>query len=199
VVILSAGFVFLFWLLFRWGFLYRVLLVVGWCRVLYSSGFLCVSSQYVILPRVSSLVVQGLGVSAPTPKAQGLTSKWDTETQGEQMLFEKMVSMNLVDSRLSQIFNLKKLHNLDSPQSSYFPFVSTEWQAMFRLSCCRQIYLATYFTEPGNGEKACLLKEDITFLSPHPWQHWGLDPLSLVFTLQKQETDKSHCSQWSGF
>ena len=27
-----------------------------------------------ILPRVSSLVVQGLGVSAPTPKAQGLIS-----------------------------------------------------------------------------------------------------------------------------
>ena len=37
-----------------------------------SSGFLCVSSHYLILPRVSSLVVQGLGVSAPTPKAQGL-------------------------------------------------------------------------------------------------------------------------------
>ena len=50
----------------------------GWvlgCRVLYSSGFLCVSSHYLILPRVSSLVVQGLGVSAPTPKAQGLISQ----------------------------------------------------------------------------------------------------------------------------
>ena len=32
------------------------------------------NSQYLILPRVSSLVVQGLGVSAPTPKAQGLIS-----------------------------------------------------------------------------------------------------------------------------
>ena len=40
------GFVFLFSLLFRWGILHRVLLVVGWCWVLYSSGFLCVSSHY---------------------------------------------------------------------------------------------------------------------------------------------------------
>ena len=39
---------------------------------LYSDGFVCVSSHYLILPRVSCLVVQGLGVSAPTPKAQGL-------------------------------------------------------------------------------------------------------------------------------
>ena len=47
----------------------------GWVMwVLYSSGFLCVSSHYLILPRVSSLVVYGLGVSAPTPKAQGLIS-----------------------------------------------------------------------------------------------------------------------------
>ena len=44
--------------------------------VLYSSGFLCVSSHYLILPMVSSLVVQGLGVSAPAPKAQGLTYVW---------------------------------------------------------------------------------------------------------------------------
>ena len=66
------GFVFFFCLLFRWGILHRVLLVVGWCPVLYSSGFFCVSSHYLILPRVSSLVVSGHGVHAPTPKAQGL-------------------------------------------------------------------------------------------------------------------------------
>ena len=65
---------FLFCLLFRWGMLHRVLLVGGWCRVLYSSGFLCVCSHYLILLRVSSLVVKGVGVSAPTPKAQGLIS-----------------------------------------------------------------------------------------------------------------------------
>ena len=53
------GFVFLFCLLFRWGILPRVLLVVGWCWVLYSSGFLCVSFHYFILPRVSSLVSLG--------------------------------------------------------------------------------------------------------------------------------------------
>ena len=39
---------------------------------LYSSGFLCVSSHYLILPQISSLVVYGLGVRAPTPKAQSL-------------------------------------------------------------------------------------------------------------------------------
>ena len=35
----------------------RVLLVVEWCQVLYSSGFLYVSSHYLILPRINSLVV----------------------------------------------------------------------------------------------------------------------------------------------
>ena len=43
--LLMTGFVFLSCLLFRWGVLHRVLLVVGWCRVLYSSGFLCGSSH----------------------------------------------------------------------------------------------------------------------------------------------------------
>ena len=70
------GFVFLFYLLFRWGILHRVLLVVEWCQVLHSSDFLCVSSHCLILPRISSLVVYGLGTSAPTPKAQGLIS-WE--------------------------------------------------------------------------------------------------------------------------
>jgi len=47
----------------------------GWVMLgLYSGGFLCVSSHYLILPRVGSQVVQGLGVSPPTPKAQGLIS-----------------------------------------------------------------------------------------------------------------------------
>ena len=44
----------------------------GW--VLYASGFFCVSSHYLIIPRVSSLVVWGLGVSDPTPKARVLIS-----------------------------------------------------------------------------------------------------------------------------
>ena len=61
-------------LLFRWGFLHRVLLLVGWCQVLYSGGFLCVSSHCFILPRVISLVDWALEVSAPTPKAQNLIS-----------------------------------------------------------------------------------------------------------------------------
>ena len=72
------GFVFLFCLLFRCDILHRVLLVVLWCWVLYSSGFLCVSSHYSILPRVSSPVFYGLGISGPTPKAKGLIlcQKW---------------------------------------------------------------------------------------------------------------------------
>ena len=35
----------------------RVLLVVEWCQVLYSSGFLYVSSHYLIITRINSLVV----------------------------------------------------------------------------------------------------------------------------------------------
>ena len=45
--------IFLFYLLFRWDILHRMLLVVGWCQILYSSGFLGVSSHYLILYRVS--------------------------------------------------------------------------------------------------------------------------------------------------
>ena len=52
--------------------LHRVLRVLGCWWVLYSSGFLCGSSCYLILPRVSSPVVQGLRFSAPTAEAQGL-------------------------------------------------------------------------------------------------------------------------------
>ena len=60
------GCVFLFCLLFRWG-CYWWLGDAG-----SSSGFLYVHSHYLILSRVSSLVVYGLGVSAPISKAQGL-------------------------------------------------------------------------------------------------------------------------------
>ena len=52
--LLMIGFVFLFCLLFRWGILHRVLLVVGWCWALYSSGFLYVSYHYLIVSRVNS-------------------------------------------------------------------------------------------------------------------------------------------------
>ena len=45
--------------------LHRVLLVAERCQVLDSGGFLCVSSHYLILPRVSSLVVYGLGSMLP--------------------------------------------------------------------------------------------------------------------------------------
>ena len=55
---MMIGFVFLFCLLFRWGILHRVLLVVGCCGVFYSSGFLCLSSHYLIFPRVQFSSVQ---------------------------------------------------------------------------------------------------------------------------------------------
>ena len=51
---LMIWFVFLFCLLFSWGVLHRVLFVVVWCQVLYSSGFLFMSSHYLILPSVTS-------------------------------------------------------------------------------------------------------------------------------------------------
>ena len=104
--LLMIGFVFLFCLLFRWGILHRVLLVVGWCQVLYSSGFLCVSSHYLVLPRVSSLVVLGLGVSAPTPKA-GLDL-------GQEQRFHKWFVMALSEIKT----NIQKWEIKDEPQTN---------------------------------------------------------------------------------
>ena len=101
------GFVFLFCLLFRWGVLHRVLLVVGWYWVLFSSGFLCVHSHYLIPPRVSSLVIQGLGVSAPTPNAQGLISgeEWRSHTRFVMALSEIKT-------------NIQKWKTKDEPQTN---------------------------------------------------------------------------------
>ena len=96
-----------FCLLFRWGILHRVLLVAGWCQVLYSSSFLCVSSHYVILPTVSSLVVYGLGVSAPTSQAQGLIS-------GQQRRFHKWFAMALSEIKT----NIQKWETKDEPQTN---------------------------------------------------------------------------------
>ena len=68
--ILSAadGLVSLFGLLFRWGS------CTGCFWWWYSSGFLCMSSHYLVLLRVSSLVVKGLGINDSTPKARSLIS-----------------------------------------------------------------------------------------------------------------------------
>ena len=76
VIILSADdwVCILFCLLFRRSIHHRVLLVVGWCQALYSSGFPPCEFSLFDIPTVSSLVVYVLGVSAPTPKAQGLIS-----------------------------------------------------------------------------------------------------------------------------
>ena len=47
---------------------------------------------FLILRRVSSLVIQGLGVNAPTPKAQGLIS-------GQERRFHKWFVMALRESK----------------------------------------------------------------------------------------------------
>ena len=96
-----------FCLLFRWGILHRELLVVGWCWVLYSSGSLSVSSHYLILPRASSLVVWGLGVSAPTLKTQGLIS-------GHKLRFHMWFVMALCESKTKT----QKWEAKDEPQTN---------------------------------------------------------------------------------
>ena len=96
-----------FVLLFRWGILHRVLLVVGWCWVLYSTGLLCVSSHYLILPRVSSLIVWGLGASAPTPKAWGLIS-------GQEWIYNKWFVMALSEIKT----NIQRWETKDEPQAN---------------------------------------------------------------------------------
>ena len=94
-------------LLFRCSVLHRVLLVVGWCHVLYSRGFLCVISHYFILPKVSSLVVLDLGVSAPTLKVQGFIS-------GQEQIFHKWFVMELRESKT----NIQKWETKDEPQTN---------------------------------------------------------------------------------
>ena len=61
-----------------------------------------------ILPRVSSLVVEGLGVSAPTPKAQGLIS-------GQEQRFHKWLVMALRESKT----NIQKQETRDEPPDKW--------------------------------------------------------------------------------
>ena len=88
-------------------FLHRVLMVAGGCWFLYSSGFLCVSSHYLILPRISFLVVYSLGVSPPTPKAQGLIS-------GQEQRFHKWFVLALSEIKT----NTPKQETKDKPQTN---------------------------------------------------------------------------------
>ena len=97
----------LFCLLFRRGVLHGVLLVVSWCCILFSSGFLCVSSRYLVLPGVSSLTVYSLGVSAPIPKVQGLISS-------QEQRFHKWFVMALRESKT----NIPKWETKDEPQTN---------------------------------------------------------------------------------
>ena len=84
-----------------------MLLVVGSCWVLYSSGFLSVRSHYLILPNVSSLVVWGLGVSVPTPKAQGFIS-------GQEIRFCMWLVMALSEIKT----NIPKQETKDESQTN---------------------------------------------------------------------------------
>ena len=81
--------------------------MVGCCWVLYSSDFLCVSFHYLIPPRVGSLVISGLGVSGPTPKAQGLIS-------GQEQRFHKWFVMELSEIKT----NVQKRETKDKPQTN---------------------------------------------------------------------------------
>jgi len=71
----------------------------------FSSVFLCVSSRYLILPGVSSLVGYSLGVSAPTPKVQGLISS-------QEQRFHKWFVMALREIKT----NTQKRESKDEPQ-----------------------------------------------------------------------------------
>ena len=63
------------------------------------------SSHYLILPRVGSLVVKNLGVSAPTPKAQGLIS-------GQERRLHKWFVMALSEIKA----NIPKQETKDEPR-----------------------------------------------------------------------------------
>ena len=65
------------------------------------------SSHYLIFPRVNSLVVQGLGVSVPTPKARGLIC-------GQEQRFHKWFVMALKENKT----NIQKQETKDEPQTN---------------------------------------------------------------------------------
>ena len=96
----------MFCLLFRWGLLHRLLLVDEWCHVLYLRGFLYVSSQYLILPMASSLVV-GFCSQCSHFKTQGLIS-------GQQWRFHKCFSVALSEIKT----NTQNWDNKDQPQTN---------------------------------------------------------------------------------
>ena len=64
------------------------------------------SSHYLIFSSISSLVVQGLGVSAPIPKAQGLIS-------GQKRRFHKWFVMTLSEVKT----NIQKRETKDESES----------------------------------------------------------------------------------
>ena len=80
----------------------------GWLMPdLVSYAFLLLSSHYLILPGARSLVVYDLGVSSPTPKAQGLIS-------GQEQRFHKLFVMALSEIKT----NTQKWETRDEPQTN---------------------------------------------------------------------------------
>ena len=65
------------------------------------------SSHYLIVPRISFLVVYSLGVSPPTPKAQGLIS-------GQEQRFHKWFVLTLSEIKT----NTPKQETKDEPQTN---------------------------------------------------------------------------------
>ena len=99
------GFVFLSCLLFGWGGWHRVLLAVGWCRVLYSSGFLCGSSHYLILSMFrSSLVFCILESALPLQRLK----------TGQQWSFHRWFVRALNEIKM----NTQKWETKDKPQTN---------------------------------------------------------------------------------
>ena len=88
------GFVLLLCLFFRWGVLHRVLLVVGWFQVLYSSGFLSESSHYLIPHRVSSREGNG----TPLQYSFAWETPWTEEPGGLQSMGSLRVRHNWATS-----------------------------------------------------------------------------------------------------
>ena len=109
--------------------------MAGRCWILYSSLFLCVSAHYLIFPRVSFLVVWGLGVSSPTFKRLFSSSLLSTIKVASSSYLEVLLFLLAVlilacefySPALHMISSAYNLHkqgdNLQPWQTPFFNFV----------------------------------------------------------------------------
>ena len=109
---------FMFCLLFRWGILHRVLLVVGWCWILYSSGFLCVSSYYLILPREKAM--------APHSSTLAWKIPW-TEEPGR---LQSMGSLGVGYDWATSLFTFMHWRRKWQPTPVFLPGESQGWGSL---------------------------------------------------------------------